>query len=120
MIQNDLIQSIITNSISDLNTAMTHVGIATGTSTPAESDTALTGEVDRNAKYSSQESALSFKIQVRYDTTEGNGSTFASIGSFNASSSGTMYSENLVSLFNKTASKNAYYILVFKFNSSQS
>ena len=120
MISNYSLNLALSNSISALDTAITHVGVGTDTTTPVEADTTLGGEVDRNAEYSSVIGSNDLKSQVRFDTTDANGYTFGKIGSFSASSGGTMYTENLVTPYTKTATKKVIYINVINFSLSQS
>lgn len=115
-ITNYIKNQVLTAAITIFDTAITHVGVGTDTTIPVEADTTLGGEVDRNAEYSSVIGSSDLKSQVRFDTTDANGYTFGKIGSFSASSGGTMYTENLVTPYAKTATKKVIYINVINFS----
>ncbi len=119
MISQYILSQVNTNVLSALDTAITHVAVGTDTTTPVEANTTLSGEVDRNAEYSSVIGSSDLKSQVRFDTTDANGYTFGKIGSFNAASSGTMYTENLVTPYAKTAAKKVIYINVINLSIQQ-
>lgn len=119
VVTNYILGQALTTAISGLDTAITHLGVGTDTTTPVEANTTLGAEVDRNAEYSSVISSGQLKSQLRLDTTDANGYTLAEIGTFNASSSGTMYTRNLVTPFAKTVTKKVIYINVINLSVTQ-
>jgi hypothetical protein len=119
MITTFILGNTATDVIAGLDTNITHIGVGTDTTTPVEADTVLGAEVDRNAEYTSTLSSNQFKSQLRLDTTDANGYTLAEIGMFNAATTGTMYTHNLISAFAKTASKKAIYINVITISVTQ-
>jgi hypothetical protein len=113
VVTNYILGQTLSTSLSELNTNITYLGVGDDATSPTINDTTLANEVDRNAEYSVYITTNELRSQVRFDTSDANGSTLREIGTFNASSSGTMYSRNLVTAFSKTSSKRVIYIVTF-------
>ncbi len=85
-------------------TAPTHMAWGTGTTAPAASDTTLEGEDTRNALSSeSKSSDYIYKIIGILAKDDSNGEVITKSGVFNASSSGTLLGETLLSPISKSA-----------------
>ena len=97
------------NSATLINGLVTHIAVGDDNTTPVIGDTTLGNETFRDAIYSDSVSSNVTNFDVKLDVTENNGETIAEIGTFDASSSGNMYSHNLTTSFAKTSSKEAYY-----------
>ena len=77
--------------------------------TPTVSDTTLGNETYREAIFKSSSGGSFVAWDLKLDTTENNGSTIKEVGTFTASSGGTMYTRNLSSSFDKDSTNEAYY-----------
>lgn len=86
-----------------LETQMTYGAAGTDNTTPAASDTALGGEVFRDA-IDEFDDAVTDEItaSLRILTTEANGNTLAEVGWFNASTAGTLLTRNTITSIAKT------------------
>lgn len=98
------------NSIlTTLNTNITHLAVGTNNTAPTISDTTLGTEVYRDSEFQSIITGFKLVSKIYLDTTEANSNTLEEVGTFTASSGGTMYTRNLVTSFAKTSSKTATY-----------
>ena len=84
-------------------TAMSHMGVGTGSTAAAAGDTALGSEVDRNALASTTVSGADIAYVATFAAGEGTGA-LTEAGLFNASSSGTMLCRTVFAVVNKGAS----------------
>lgn len=84
-------------------TAMSHMGVGTGSTAAAASDTALGSEVDRNALASTTVSGANISYVATFAAGDGTGA-LTEAGLFNASSSGTMLCRTVFAVVNKGAS----------------
>lgn len=84
-------------------TAMSHMGVGTGSTAAAASDTALGSEVDRNALASTTVSGADITYVATFAAGDGTGA-LTEAGLFNASSSGTMLCRTVFAVVNKGAS----------------
>lgn len=84
-------------------TAMSHMGVGTGSTAAAAGDTALGSEVDRNALASTTVSGANISYVATFAAGDGTGA-LTEAGLFNASSSGTMLCRTVFAVVNKGAS----------------
>ena len=84
-------------------TAMAHMGVGTGSTAAAASDTALGSEVDRNALASTTVSGADITYVATFAAGDGTGA-LTEAGLFTASSSGTMLCRTVFAVVNKGAS----------------
>lgn len=84
-------------------TAMSHMGVGTGSTAAAAGDTALGSEVDRNALASTTVSGADITYVATFAAGDGTGA-LTEAGLFNASSSGTMLCRTVFAVVNKGAS----------------
>jgi len=101
--------------ITEIDDKISHAGVGSDNTTPLVSDTELGGETYRESILSSQSLATAHKVTLYLDQTENNGNSQREIGTFNASSGGTMYTRNLVTLFDKTSDKSSRYVSTLQF-----
>ena len=99
------------SAASNLYTNITHIGVGTDNTAFDVAQTALVAETDRNALFGQLLSDNVVRKDVRFDETENNDNTVREIGTFNAASSGTMYTRNLTNPALKTANKAFFYRL---------
>ena len=89
----------------DISVFPSHIGIGTGTTAAAVTDTALATEVDRNAFISQSASAGVITYKAFFSKSEANGNTIAEVGLFDAAASGNMFCRSILSsTIAKTAS----------------
>ena len=112
-IQNPILSLFESDCVSRLNSTISHIAVGSGTTSPLPEQTQLTTETHREEIFESNITANSFTTSVFLDVTENNGNIVNEIGSFNASSSGTMVSRNLTTSSEKTSSKEFYYDVKF-------
>lgn len=105
---------ILDSFLIELNSLVEYVAVGDDNTTPIESDTTLGNETYREINYSKTLNPDNMSITTRIDETENNGNTINEIGIFDESSGGNMYSHNLVTSFEKTSSKVAYYRIVLQ------
>jgi len=74
-----------------------HIGIGTGSTAAAVSDTTLGTEVDRNALTSAAASAGVITFKAFFSKSEANGHTIAEVGLFDAASSGNLFCRSVLS-----------------------
>lgn len=74
-----------------------HIAIATGSTAPTVSDTALSGEVARKALALRTDSAGVITLKAFFSKSDANGSTIASAGVLDAAASGTLLNHALIS-----------------------
>lgn len=108
-IQTAILTAIETGAVVTISTYVTHIGVGTGTSTPAITQTQLDAETYREAVFATASTANTFTTSLYLDVTENLSNTVSEIGVFNASSSGTMVSRNNTTSVYKTSSKELYY-----------
>ena len=84
--------------------AMSHMAVGTGSTSPAAGDTALGTEIDRNALTSRTDSTNVVTYVGDWAAGDATNSAIAEAGIFNASSSGTMLARATFTAINKGAS----------------
>ena len=101
--------SVISNYISTLSPLVTHMAVGDDNTTPVIGDTTLGNQTYIDSIFTSNTGGDFVFWDLRLDTTENNGNTIKEIGTFDAASSGNMFTRNLTTVFDKTSSKEAYY-----------
>ncbi len=81
----------------DTSTFPSHIGIGTGTTAAAVSDTALETEVDRNALVSDSATSGVITYRAFFGKDEANGNTISEVGLFDAASSGNLFCRSVLS-----------------------
>ena len=111
---------VLGNALASLDTNLTYVAVGSDNTTPLVTDTTLGSEDYREARFSASTGPDYFRVDLRLDITENNGNTMLEIAPFNAASSGTMYSRDLVTSLAKDATKEVQYRITYKFTTSTS
>lgn len=83
---------------------ISHLGVGTGTTAAASTDTTLGSQVQRDAVTKRTAGSGSLTIQYYLASSAANGSTLTEAGLFNASSGGTMFARVVHTAIAKTAS----------------
>ena len=95
----------IASLITGAGSAMTHMGVGTGTTGVVVGDTALETEVDRNALVTSGGVASTNTVEFESVWNAGDGTgALTEAGLFSASTGGTMLARTVFSVVNKSAS----------------
>ena len=95
----------IASLITGAGSAMTHMGVGTGTTGVVAGDTALETEVDRNALVTSGGVASTNTVEFESVWNAGDGTgALTEAGLFSASTGGTMLARTVFSVVNKSAS----------------
>ena len=111
---NNGITQIITYLRGGSATEPTHIALGTDNTTPDEEDTALYAEKGRYVIGETSYGDDWIKISIVLPSTSLNGNTLKEFGSFNASTSGTMYSRTINASIIKTSSLEVQYEITLK------
>lgn len=93
----------------DIQARITHIGVGSGSTTPAASQTALVSEDFRDVvdDYDTSEND-NIICSLRIGLTENNGNDITEVAGFNASSGGTMALRKLITTISKTSDIQVY------------
>lgn len=108
IIPSSIQNTIISNLITELEDNITHIAVGDGSTAVSLSDTTLGNETFREIVFRSNTESSFLSADIKIDTTENNTNTINEIGTFNASSGGTMYTRSLTQSFNKTSTNEFY------------
>lgn len=94
---------------------ITHIAIGSNGTVPISSNTTLGTETFRDVAENIVRISNIVRTDIRLDVTENNGNFQREIGSFNDSVAGVMNEHNLLTPFDKTSSKEAFYRITTTF-----
>ena len=99
----DLLEEIRDSIKTELQTNFTHGAVGSDSTTPTSADTTLGNELFRDTVDDFDTSGTDVAVaNLQITLSELNGETIREVGWFNASSSGTMWTRNVLTAINKT------------------
>jgi len=89
------------DSNQSVNKDATHLGVGTGTATPATGNSSLNSSVDRFAITDTSDNGKDLFTSTFLDTSEANGNDLEEVGLFTADTGGTMLNHSLIQTISK-------------------